>query len=541
MENGEPRGIVIPVAAVAWTAATAVFLLLRLAPISQARVGGFELEHLSGAWQAHAGANDARFVPTLFQALTALTFEWTSSEVPARLLAFLATASIPAALYLLRPRLGEGAALVALLLLAFDGPAILLGVSASALGFDLALTLWLFALLIRGGEAPPWALAAAGFAVATAGPLALPLLLGAAVVALLQRRYPAPRTAMLAAGGALAGILAASLGFGYGWEGLTVPPFDLFAAGYDDAWSTINALQIAAIYSGPILLGGLAAAAYLGWKEFRAGGLDRHEQVLLAWAAVALLWFLSSANSQNPVALVALTVPLALTLAPALIQACFAMARADWYYARFLVPAALFFLAVATAIALDWARVGRVGDNGEKFMAGLLLVFALSAMGILVMSREALPALFAVALTIAAFPFAASATGIAVSAPQEPLPSPFSPFQARELRDIVLETVADRGGRVIVHPTLEDEIIWPFRNSGELDISSQVTPQASVVLWPRDQPAPDGFAPLEGEWSLIREVEAPTGRFLDYLKWFSNRNTLDISGTPVAVYVRADQ
>ncbi len=122
----------LSVGALAWGVLAVLFVAVRAGTALGAPVGGVELAGLSGAWQAHVGVDDARFIPTFFQALAAFTFEWTTSEMPARVLALLATASIPVAVYRLRPRLGEAGALFVLLLLAIDAPAVLLGATASA-------------------------------------------------------------------------------------------------------------------------------------------------------------------------------------------------------------------------------------------------------------------------------------------------------------------------------------------------------------------------------------------------------------------------
>jgi YYY domain-containing protein len=93
--EAEERTVTVPIEAVAWSAVGLVFALIRLWPVWQMPVGGAELEHLSGAWNASIGLEDERYVPTLFQALTALLFSFTTSEIPARLVAFLATATVP--------------------------------------------------------------------------------------------------------------------------------------------------------------------------------------------------------------------------------------------------------------------------------------------------------------------------------------------------------------------------------------------------------------------------------------------------------------
>src|SRR5690606_21375230 len=51
----------VTVAQLAWLGAGTLFIVLRLAGAFSISVGGAELDHLSGAWQAHAGNEDARF------------------------------------------------------------------------------------------------------------------------------------------------------------------------------------------------------------------------------------------------------------------------------------------------------------------------------------------------------------------------------------------------------------------------------------------------------------------------------------------------
>ncbi len=532
--------ITVSIQAVAWIGATALFLLLRLGPIWQMRVGGFELVHLSGAWTARTGHPDDRFAPTLFQALTTLSLHWTTSEVPARILAFAACATIPAALYLLRTKLGHGGALIALVVLALDGPTINLGASASAMGFDLPIAIWLFVLLM-GAPLPAWAWAVVGFTVATAGPLLLPLVAGFGAVALFERRYPPQAELVAAAVGVAAGILAASARFGLGFDGLRVPPFDLFAAGFDERWASLPALKVALIYSAPIIVGGAAVAAVAFFRWYRWAEVEEMELQLLAWAALAAAWLAAGATANNPVPVVALVLPMALLLGPGLARAAAAMLEADWYYARVLVPIGLALLAIVTAVVVQWARDGHPGDAGEKLAVGGFTILALAIGAILAANRDSLATLLPAALLLGLLPVVSGATGVALSSQHDLLASPFSPPQARELRDIALQTVADTGGLVVVHPQFEDDITWAFRGSGQIVVASQVPLQATVVLWPADLPPPAGTAVLEGDWNVLREATPPSGGFLRYLRWFTDRNSLDIKRVPVAVYIRAGQ
>ena len=531
----------VSVAAIVWVVAGLAFVALRIGTVWHAPVAGPELIHLSGAWQARIGDPDARFIPTLFQALAALALRFSTSEVGPRLVALVATAMIPLALYLLRGRLGQGGALLALVLLALDAPGVTLGTAASAMAFDLAIALWLVVVITKQ-SLPPWLYAAVGFGVATAGPLALALVAAWAAVRLLRRDYPEPLPAAFCTAGVVAGILAATFRFGLGADGgLRVPPFDLFAASFDQAWSSALTIEIGVLYSLPILGGGLAAVAVAGWRMYRAREAQPDGLILLAWTLFALAWFLGSSRSHGSVPLVALTTPLALILGPALVEAVGAMARADWRYARFLIPAGLLALAVALSFSLDWARDSKVGDGPEQLLVAGLCLAGLSALGIVASARASMPALFGAVLAVAALPVLSGAFGVGFGAGGEPEPSPVSPAQARQLRAIALDTVAERGGTIVVHSDLAGAVTWPFRDSGSIVVASRVPADAMFLVWPSIAPPPEGFAPLAGEWHLMLDPEAPLSGFLAYLKWFTSHESLDINSASVAVYVRARQ
>jgi hypothetical protein len=543
-QTGESAGtqplIELRLSTLAWAAAIALFLLLRIGPIFQAPVGGAELVHLSGAWQARLGAPDDRFVPTLFQSLTTLLLHLSSSEVPARVLAFVATASIPVAVYLLRPRLGEAGALLALAILALDGPGINIGVSASAMGFDIALTVWLAVAIARMDGPPPIVFAPlAAFLVVTAGPLPLPLLAGWLTVGLARGERPGNATMLLAAAGAVLGILAASVRFGLGADGLRVPPFDLFAASFDQRWSTSTAAEVMVLYGGPVLTAGLAIAVAHVSRAWRDREIDRFRLFLIAWSAFSLAWFLAAATSHSAISVVALTTPLAFIVGPALAMGLGAMWRADWRLARFLIPLGIFALSLALFIVLDWTRASAVGNANQKVLVALLLLAAAIAAVIVGYNRRSAPALVAAALGLALLPIVSGAMGVALSAGEAPIPSPVSPAQARELRDLALQHVATKGGSIVVHPSFADAATWPFRDSGNIVVASRVPQEATVVLWPSSEPPPEGFTALDGNWALTREILPPTQDFLAYLHWFTDRNILDVTSDGLSVYLRA--
>ncbi len=525
----------------AWLGLSAAFMLLRLGTIWHASVGGPELDGLSGAWQARVGVADERFIPTLFQAIVALLLHWSDSEIPGRILAFLATATIPGAIYCLRVRLGEAGALLALIFLALDGPGIALGTSASAMGFDLALVTWL-AVAIERRTLPTWAWAVAAFLLVTAGPLPLLLLLGWGAVTLARREYPRPEIAVWAGVGVVAGVLAATFQFGLGLDGgLRVPPLDLFAASFDRPWATASTLEIAVLYVLPIVVAGIASAAAILVHRVRDGDYETFELTLLAWAGIALSWFIFSAASESPVPVTSLTLPLAILAGPGVVRAWQAMLDADWRNARYLVPLALFVALVAVSFMLDWARNDKAGDSTEKTIVALLLVLAVLSLGLVAWNRQASPSLLVPALVVGAFPFVSGGLGIAFSSAGEPLPSPVSTQQARELRSNALQLARENDGLIVVHPDFREEMTWSFRDSGDIILASRAPADAAVLVWPADAPRPDGFNSLDGEWSFLRKPVPPTANWLQYLRWFTNRNVLAHTQDPVVVYVKARQ
>ena len=250
----------ISVGALLWLGLGAVFVFVRLAGMMSIPVGGAELDALSGAWRAHDGHTDSRYIPTLFQGLTALSFSFTTSETPARVLALLASLSVPVALYRLRRSFGEVAMLGALVVLALDPAAVLFGSTATASGFDIAVAVWLL-VLANEERVAPWVYGLAGFAAATAGGIVLPLVVGVAALRLVRQEYPERAAFGWAAGGAVVGAAVASFGFGFGWDGPVLSPVAAFGAGFDRPWSTEHTRYLALIYSSPVVLGALAAVA----------------------------------------------------------------------------------------------------------------------------------------------------------------------------------------------------------------------------------------------------------------------------------------
>jgi hypothetical protein len=438
---------------------------------------------------------------------------------------------------MLRPLLGAAGALLALLLLSFDAVGVSVGAGASAMGFDLAIAAWLFVLLTRA-TVPGWGWALAAFAVATAGPIAIPLV--AAATAATQLRGERLTLASLAwlTGGTVAGIAFTTLRPGLGPERLAIAPVALFGDGFEHRWSTADGLDLLFLASWPIVLGGLVAAGWRGQEAWLTGELDRRTRLLLLWFAFAFGWFVTALPAHDPTPLAAVTLPSCLLLGPALARAAAAVRDADWTYARYLIPFAAVCLAIAAFFVGDWARLGRVGDTADKLVVTGLMLATLAALGVALLDRASSPTVLGVLVPVAAIPLIVATSTIAFGAGDAPLPSPRESPQGRELRDIALQSTASSGGSIVIHPDFADELTWPFRDSGNVIVASRIPLESGFVLWPASVPPPEGFAPLEGQWSLIQEVEPPTGGFLSFLAWYTNRYSSTITSEPVAVYVK---
>ncbi len=527
----------VSVEALAWTAAVAVFLAIRLGALLNLPVAGAELVHLSGAWQARIGVEDDRFAATLFQALSALFLEGSTSEVPARLLAFAATATIPGALWLLRPVLGRSGALLTLIIFAFDAPAVVLGATATAMGFDLALVVWLATIVLREWRLK-WGWAAVAFGCACSGPLTLPLLLALAIREATRRTRPGRTMVLALAAGTAAGVLATSLRFGFGWDGLRVAPFDLFAASYEERWSSATTLALSFVYLWPAFALGLGA---LGWRLYRwYDHTEAFEPVAIGWPVFAIAWWLTDLTGHGGVAATAVTVPLALLTGPAIVRAWPIARRADWRVAGMALAFGALLAGMAIAVVLDWAERGQTGPASEVARvalfsgAGVMLVGLVATMPA---ARRALLVIPAAGL----FLLASAAINIAFVPADDSLPSPFVPDQARALRDIAISRAAANGGEIVIHPDFAQALTWPFRDSGDVLVASRVPPGAAVVLWPAALPRPEGFDVLEGNWALTRERLSPTRDPLDYLHWLFDRNTLRAAASTMTVYVKGSE
>lgn len=532
-----PRLPTVSVAAIAWVLVVALFILLRVGLVWRAPVGGAELAHLSGAWQARIGVEDDRYVPTLYQAVTALTLGWTESEQPARAIALAGALTIPLALFMLRRRLGEGGALLALLLFALDPAGIVLGVTATAAAWDAAIALWLVVALVAG-RPPPWSWLPIAFLVATAGPLCLTVVLAAVISAALHRHRPTRGALLWGAAGTALGVLLTSLQFGVDADGLRIAAFSLVAAGFDEPWSTLTVAELGALYGLPLLVGGAAAFAWLAIRLRDEGRSPTPMETLsLGVAGIAMVWFLVALPTHSPFPLAAATFASCLLLGPAL--ACLAgrLAAMTWRRESWLLLLALALAAIACFVLSDWARQGHAGGAFERTVLVVAGIGAITALGTLATYRESLPLTLLAPVAIGGVLLLAGSSGIALSAAGEPLPGPASPSSARAIRDVALSANTS-GGSIVVHERYREALTWPFRDSGTLLLASNVPAGAGVVIWPAGAPPPEGFVALDGRWVFERAIDGPDG-FLGFVHWFAERNSLDQRLEIVAVYVRA--
>lgn len=537
MSTNEPAPGDIPVAALAWVAATAAFLFMRVAAFASVPVGGHELWSLAGTWQARAGIDDPRYIPTLFQALTALHLRLDDAELLPRLLALAASATMPLSLFALRRRLGEPVALIAVIFLAFDPLQLALGPVAGASAFDLPLALATFAtwpLL----ERRPWLLAPVGFLVATSGPMVLPLALAAAIVAFVSRSWFDPRTAAFAAAGAAIGIAMASIGFGAGWQGIVVPPFDLFAASFDSPWSSESTRRLFALYAWGPAAAALLALAIPAAVERRWLPRTTHERVLAAWFLVAAGWTATAGGAHDPLAPAAMTVPALLLAATGAVRLLEALGRVAWRAAGWPLAAAIAATLIALGPLLDWARLARVGPEHEVVVVVGMSVLLGASLLLLARETRTRPVVALPFVLVAAFPWLAGGFAVATGSPNEPLPSPVTTLQASELRDLALGPDRDPEGLVVLHPSVADALTWPLRGVPGVVVASRIPPNAAIVVWTADASVPDGFRIAEGRWSVLRERNGPRSGFLDYLRWLANRNTLPVRDSLVTVFIR---
>jgi hypothetical protein len=540
-EQAQQPVVYVPMLALAWIVGALVFTLLRLGLIWHNAVGGAELVQLSGAWMARTGAPDDRFVPTLFQAITAGLLHWSDSEIPARVLAYASTATIPLAVFTLRRYLTDAGAIIALVLLSLEPLAIQMGSSASAMGFDLAVTMWLFVAVVRR-DLPWWGWASVAFAVVSAGPTALPLVGAALGVGLARRRYPSWPVAVAASAGVVTGVVLATFRYGLGASGLHVAPFQLFADAYSQAWNSATTFDLFIIYAVPMVLGGMVAGAFTAYRLVNDDGDDARSQemrlLLVVWAAVAVLWLVSSFASHSSVSIIAATVPCALLLGPAIVQAIVAMTRADWQIARFVVPLVLFLGLFFGTIGAGWVHNGDSPTALPIVAVAVLIVGVLAGIWWLRTTPSAAPTLWAFPMVVGGVIMLTGGLGVAFSGVGELVPSPTSPQQTRELRNILLHDLTQSGGQLVVHPSLWPDLTWPLRDSGTIVVSSRVPATAGAVIWPEDAAKPDGLNPLQGTWNILETMRPPTASFSDYYEWFTNRGTVVSTPTQAAVYVR---
>lgn len=165
--------------------------------------------------------------------------------------------------------------------------------------------------MTRDRALPPWLAGAAAFAVVTAGPIPLPLTVAWATITLARGARPSRDAALPLAVGAALGVIAASFRFGLGFDGFRIPALDLFAASFEQRWTSSTAMDLALLYSPPLMAAAAGAVAHAVVAS-RRGDLPQTTVLLVAWLVFAAGWFLASAGEATPAPLVAMALPAAL-------------------------------------------------------------------------------------------------------------------------------------------------------------------------------------------------------------------------------------
>jgi hypothetical protein len=308
--------------------------------------------------------------------------------------------------------------------------------------------------------------------------------------------------------------------------------------GFDATWAGESTGYLAVLYSGPLIALGVAALAYRAYECWSEQEWPSEVVFLASAFAISLAWVVVSGGADDPVPLAAADLFAAILLARELSGVLALWQRVDWRATLLPLAGLVVALFVIEAYVVDWARIDRVGRDRDQVIVTGLVIAVVACVGLLASSRRTSAALFVPVAILAGLQTFSGAFGVAFGGANEPLPSPISTVQGREIRAIALDTRKTQGGLIALHTTFEEASTWPLRDSGDLVVTNQVPPDASVVIWPATEPAPEGFSVLAGTWSLLEERHAPDGGFLDYLRWLSNRNSLINTFEPVAVYLR---
>lgn len=524
----------LPIVGLGWLAAAAAYLSLRLAVAFHAPVAGVELWSLSGAWAAHVGLDDERCVGTLAQWVATLSFSFTSSPFPARILLATVGAGIAfVALARLRTTLGDGPALTASALFALDPFAVAVGGTASAAALDVPVALLLFSFVAHPPKAA-WAWAPLALGVSVAGPLPLTLAFSALALSLVCRRPFTLRAVGYTALGVGVGVMAASLAFGLGRFGFLVPPADLFARTFDAEWSTGSAGMFAALYTWPLVTAAAASAAWLLLRWLRMGEqVPDWIRLALLWCAFSLISLLLAASAPSWLPVLAVTTPAALLVGAAAPKAWDALFRADWRLARIVLPIAGLAFASAALFAFGWA-FGR--PNGSIALALLAGMAAVAITTTILTSRTSAAAALVVPVAFGiVWLIAMTGRAVAPAAP-EPLYSPAATEQGRTIRATVRELAA-KEGRIALHPDLEPIIIWPLRDTGTLLVADRPPADVAVYLVPGGYPLPEGFVSVDGRWAFVRETSPPE-TVRAFLRWMAGRNVHPSRDVPVTIATR---
>ena len=522
-----------------WAVLIATYLATRVGAVLSMPIASIELHDLAAAWLEHAGTGDG-LQPTLIQGVALVSFEWSESGEVVRWLAFAASATIPAAILLLRHRLGDVGAIVAMVTLTFSGPAIYLGSSASAAGIDLAVVAWGFVWLDRG-RSPVWLWAVAGVLVAVSGPIVLLFAFAAGVTLTATRAKYEPLHAGLAAAGTAFGIALASIGFGGGWVGLAVPPLHHLSEGYDASLSGGSGGLLLPVYTLSGLAGALGGVLLIAQRWRRSGSPPNRWWITVgAFWLVALLWVVTMLTSGSPVPMAAAVIPSALLAGFAVDAWARRVDELDWRTPLLPYLGSAVALTATGYVLATWARRGESGDTWEAIVLVVSLVGAFSALTIVALGRRTLPTLVASGAIPALGLMLAGTFGVVTGSQTEPIFSPQDSQSGRDLRDLADQAANERGGIIVVHTSLEKEIVWAFRGLPAYAVSRDLPLDAAVAVLPAGSQTPEGFTPLEGTRRLSTSIEPPSTP-LEFVQWMTDRGNIDTTGIDASIFVRGTE
>ena len=256
-------------------------------------------------------------------------------------------------------------------------------------------------------------------------------------------------------------------------------------------------------------------AAFLARHAATGGKLEDREALLLAWFVVAAGWALAAAQSHSTAAAVGVTPPGSATRRLRRSRRAIpAMFGANWRLARYLLPAAAAAALVAINYTIDWARLERVGNGGERrpvilLSAAVLLAAWASSPRTGVRGRRcSRPALVVGIL--------ADAPGGLRHRPERHRRAGAIPAvdrAGRQIRDIALETIAEQPAARFRF-TRSSPRRSPGPSATVAPSRSHLAPSASatIVIWPAGiADAGRLCARWQGTWAFEESVTPPTG------------------------------